>query len=185
MRHSAKSKDHGKGQRLAPPPVNDATTVRDTERTATVPPEMMQQAMQRLFTAYQQRVARVSQTDERLEQFRTNIRRDALEMSLTMQRSCQDLQHQQHAIEQIKSTLFEDVQDRVKSLEERLRSVMDQEMHVHQTIDRNTHRASIKALISEQEDVRKLVKELANRWIGHMRLAAQRRVRLVPMFFWK
>ena len=144
--------------------MNDATTVRDTERTATVPPEMTQQAMQRLFTACQQCVARVSQTDERLEQFRTNIRRDALEMSLTMQRSGQDIQHQQHAIEQIKSTLFEDVQDRAKSLEERLRSVMDQEMHVHQTIDRNTHSqcASIKALISEQEDVR-LVKELANR----------------------
>ena len=86
-------------------------------------------------------------------------------MSLTMQRSGQDTQHQQHAIEQIKSALFEDVQDRVKSLEERLHSVMDHEMHVHQTIDRNTHSqcASIKALISEQEDVRKLVGELANR----------------------
>ena len=70
-----------------------------------------------------------------------------------------------NAIEQIKSALFEDVQDRVKSLEERLRSVMDHEMHVHQTIDRNTHSqcASIKALISEQEDVRELVEELANR----------------------
>ena len=148
-----------------PLPVNDATAVRDTERTATVPPEMMQQAMQRLFAAYHQCVARVSQTDERLEQFRSNIRRDALEMSLTMQRSGQDIQHQQHAIEQIKSALFEDVQDRVKSLEERLRSVMDHEMHVHQPIDRNIHSqcASIKALISEQEDVRKLVEELANR----------------------
>ena len=148
-----------------PPPVNDATSVRDTERAATVPPEMMQQAMQRLFAAYHQCVARVSQTDERLEQFRSNIRRDALEMSLTMQRSGQDIQHQQHAIEQIKSALFEDVQDRVKSLEERLRSVMDHEMHVHQTIDRNTlsQCASIKALISEQEVVRKLVEELANR----------------------
>ena len=39
------------------------------------------------------------------------------------------------------------------------------EVHVNQTIDRNTHSqcASIRALISEQEDVRKLVEELANR----------------------
>ena len=69
--------------RPPPPPVNDATSVRDTERTATFPPEMMQQAMQRLFVAYNQCVARVAQTDERLEQFQSNIRRDALDMSLT------------------------------------------------------------------------------------------------------
>ena len=43
--------------------------------------------------------------------------------------------------------------------------MMDHEMHVNQTIDRNTHSqcASISVLISEQGDVRKLVEELANR----------------------
>ena len=42
--------------------------------------------------------------------------------------------------------------------------MMDHEVHVNQTIDRNTHSqcASISALISEQGDVRKLVEELAN-----------------------
>ena len=35
-----------------PPPVHDATPVHDTERSATFPPEMMQQAMHRLFVAY-------------------------------------------------------------------------------------------------------------------------------------
>ena len=88
-------------------------------------------------------------------------------MALTVQRAGQDIQHQQQAIEHIKSTLFEDVQERVKSLEERLRSVMDHEVRVNQTIDRNTHSqcASISALISEQGDIRKLVEELelANR----------------------
>ena len=38
-----------------------------------------------------------------------------------------------------KETLFEDVQERGKSLEERLRHVMDHEVLVNQTIDRNTH----------------------------------------------
>ena len=101
--------------------------------------------------------------------------------ALTVQRTGQDVQHQQQAIEQIKDTLFEDVQGRVKSLEERLRSVMDHEEHVNKTIDRNTHSqcASISALISEQEDIRKLVEELANR----LERVAQRRVRLVLMFF--
>ena len=108
---------------------------------------------------------RVVQTDDRLEQFRSTIRRDALDIALTVQRAGQDMQHHQQTIEHIKSTLFEDVQERVKSFEERLRSVMDHEVHVNQTIDRNTHSqcASISALISEQGDVRKLVEELANR----------------------
>ena len=116
--------------------MDDATPVRDTERTATFPPEMMQQAMQRLFVAYNQCVTRVTQSDDRLEQFRSSIRRDALDTALTVQRTGQDVQHQQHTIEQIKSTLFEDVQERVKCLEERLRSVMDHEMHVNQTMNK-------------------------------------------------
>ena len=59
-----------------PPPVHDATPVHDTE---TFPPEMMQQAMHRLFVAHNQRVTRVANTDDRLEQFRSTIRRDALD----------------------------------------------------------------------------------------------------------
>ena len=111
------------------------------------PPEMMQQAMQRLFVAYNQCVNRVARTDDRMEQFRTNLRRDAL----NWQRTEQDVQHQYQAIAHIKETLFDDVQERVKSLEERLRHVMDHEMHVNQTIDRNTHSqsASISAITEE------------------------------------
>ena len=56
-------------------------------------------------------------------------------------------------------------QERVKSLEERLRATLDHEVHVNQTIDRNTHSqcASIKALIAEQHELRKIVEDLANR----------------------
>ena len=100
-----------------------------------------------------------------MEQFRTNLRCDALELALNVKRTEQDVQHQQQAIINIKETLFEDVQERVKSLEERLRHVMDHEMHVNQTIDRNTHSqcASITAIIAEQGDIRRLVTDLANR----------------------
>ena len=95
-----------------------------------------------------------------MEQFRSAVRRDALELALTVQRTDQDVQHQQQAIGRLRETLFDDVQERVKSLEERLRGVIDHEAHVNQTIDRNTHSQS--ASISAA-DIRKIVEELANR----------------------
>ena len=60
---------------------------------------------------------------------------------------------------------FDEVQGRMKGLEERFRGIVDHESHVNQVIDRNTHSqaASICALIKEQEDVRRLVRDLANR----------------------
>ena len=83
--------------------------------------------------------------------------------------------------------LFEDVQPRVKSLEERLRSATDQMDHIAETTDRNTHSqcASTRALISEQEDIRKLVEGLANRLDQSQEQATQRRVRLVLLCFLK
>ena len=148
-----------------PPPGNDAPPPRDTDKTPIIPPEMRQQAIQRLFVAYNQCVHRVAQTDDRMEQFRSNLRRDALELALNVQRIEQDLQYQFQATARIKETLFDDVQERVKGFEERLRHVMDHEAHVNQTIDRNTHSqcASISAIIDEQGDIRKLVEDLASR----------------------
>ena len=67
---------------------------------------MMQQAMQRLFVAYNQCVNRVAQTDDRMEQFRTNLRRDALELALNVKCTEQDVQHLYQAIAHIKKTLF-------------------------------------------------------------------------------
>ena len=105
--------------RPPPPPGNDAPPTQDTDRTPTIPPEIMQQAIQRLFVAYNQCVHRgVAQTDDRMEQFRSNLRRDALELALNVQHIEQDLQYQFQASARIKETLFDDVQERVKSLEE-------------------------------------------------------------------
>ena len=65
----------------------------------------------------------------------------------------------------MKESLHDDVQERVKGLEERLRQLMDHEVHVNQTIDRNNHSqcASIEAIIAEQRDIRKVVEDLASR----------------------
>ena len=124
---------------------------------------MIQQAMQRLFVAYNQCVTRVAQTDGRLEQFRSAIRRDALDIVLNVQRNSQDLQHQGQSIERIKHTLFDEVQGKVNHLEEKLRMWGDHMDGITKTIDRKTHSrsASITALIREQEDIRQLVERLA------------------------
>ena len=148
-----------------PLPENDAPLPQDTDRSPVVPAELMQQAMQRLLAAYNQCAHRVAQTDDRMEQFRSNLRRDALELAMNVQRIEQDLQHQFQATARIKASLYDDVQERVKCLEEKLRHLMDHEVHVNQTIDRSTHSqcASIEALVAEQSDIRKLVEDLASR----------------------
>ena len=81
--------------------------------------------MQRLFEAYNQCVARVAHTDDRLEQFRSTIRRDALELALSVQRNSQDIQHQKHNVEQVRCTLFDEVQEKMKNLDEKIRLVGD------------------------------------------------------------
>ena len=121
--------------------------------------------MQRLLAAYNQCTHRVAQTDDRMEQFRSNLRRDALELALNVKRIEQDLQYQFQATARLKESVHDDVQERVKGLEEKLRHMMDHEVHVNQTIDRNAHSqcASIEAIIAEQAELRKVVEDLASR----------------------
>ena len=77
-----------------PLPENDAPTSQDTDRTSESSTELMQQAMQRLLAAYNQCIHRVAQTDDRMEQFRSNLRCDALELALNVKRAEQGLQRQ-------------------------------------------------------------------------------------------
>ena len=118
-----------------PLPENDAPTPQDTDRTPENFTELVQQAM------------------------------DALELALNVKRIEQDLQYQLQATARFKESLHDDVQERVKGLEEKLRHLMDHEVHVNQTIDRNNHSqcASIEAIIAEQRDIRKVVEDLASR----------------------
>ena len=102
-----------------PLPENDTSIPHDTDRTPENPTELMQQAMERLLAAYNQCAHRVVQTDDRMEQFRSNLRRDALELALSVKRIEQDLQYQFQATARLKESLYDDVQERVKGLEEK------------------------------------------------------------------
>ena len=84
---------------------------------------------------------------------------------MNVQRNSQDLQHQGQSVERIKHTLFDEVQRKVTHLDERLRMVVDHIEGITKTIDKNSHSkcASITAMISEQEGIRRLVEELAKR----------------------
>ena len=122
--------------------------------------------MERLFHAYNQCVTRVAQTNDRLEQqFKSTIRQDALEIAQCVQQNSRDLQHQGHSVEQVKHTLFDEVQGKVTHLDYSLCRVLDHLESITKTIDKNTHSrsASITALISEQEDLRRMVDDLARR----------------------
>ena len=130
--------------------------------------DAIQQGIQRLYTSYHQCVTRVAQVDDRLEQFRAAIRQDALEMALTVQRVSQDLQHQGQGLEQIRHTLYDLVQDKVDNLEDRFQKFTEFTHAITATIDKNEHEkcSSIGKIIHEQEDVRRLAKELASQTFG-------------------
>ena len=159
-RHSADFRGRTMPRPPPPPP-----PVQGSGETTALTPEMIQQAMQRLFFAYKQCVTRVAQTDDRLEQFRSTIRRDALDLTLNVQRNSQDLQHQGQKVERIKRTLFSALQGKVNHLEEKLRMLGDDMDGVAKTIDRNEQSkcASITVMVREQKDIRQLVGELAKR----------------------
>ena len=125
----------------------------------------IQQGIIRLYASYQQCAHRVAQADDRLEQFRAAIRQDALEMALTVQRVSQDLQHQGQGIEQIRHTLYDMVQDKVDHLENQFQKFTKLTHNIMATIDKNEHGrcSAIGQIICEQEDVRRLVEELAKR----------------------
>ena len=90
--------------RPPPPTIDDALPAQDIDRSSEFPPGTMQQATQRLFVAYSQCVNRVAQTDDRMKQFRTNLRRDALELALNVKRTEQDVQHLYQTNAHIKRT---------------------------------------------------------------------------------
>ena len=133
-------------QRTMPRPLPPPPTQGSEEPTAFTP-EVIQQAMQRLFAAYNQCVARVAHADDRLEQFRSTIRQDALDIALRVQRNSQDIQHQEHSVEQIRRTLFDEVQVKVNTLDDRIGMVGDQLDGVTKTIDRNTHTHKVPLLM--------------------------------------
>ena len=123
-----------------------------------------QQAMHRLFVAYNQCVSRTNHVENRLEQFRHAIQRDATDLALVVHGHDQKVNGHCLELRQLTESV-EEAQARIAELDTLAQKMLQHEQHFNQTIDRNTHSqtASITAIIDEQQDLRKLVEELASR----------------------
>ena len=137
-----------------PPPPQTSESVRA---------ETDQQAMQRLFVAYNQCVGRTNHIENRLDQFRHAIQRDATDLALVVHGHDQKVDGHCLELRQLTESVKE-AQARITGIDSLAQKMLQREHHVNQTLDRNTHSqtASIVATIKEQEDLRKLVEELAS-----------------------
>ena len=124
-----------------------------------------QQASSRLFTAYNQCVSRTGQLENRFDQFRFEIRRDATEMALVLQGHEQRVSTHSRELRQLHES-HEEMQGRITGIDNLSKTIIDHDHHVTQEFDRATHsqKASICGLIKEQEDLRKMIEELAGRF---------------------
>ena len=141
--------------RPPPPP-----QISDTSRV-----ETDQQALNRLFTAYNQCVGRTGHLEHRFDQFRFDIRRDATDLAIVVQGHDQRVNSHYRELRQLTESL-EEAQSRIAGLDTLTKTILAHDRHVNQTIDKNTHSqsASISGIIEEQEDLRKMVEELASRF---------------------
>ena len=124
-----------------------------------------QQALSRLFTAYNQCVAGqvnlrtglisfALRSEEMPQRWRSSSKVMNNESALTLERYGQLTES------------LEEAQSRISGLDTLTKTILAHDHQVTQTIDKNTHSqtASIVGLIEEQEDLRKMVEELASRF---------------------
>ena len=126
--------------------------------------EVDQQSMNRLFIAYNQCVSRANHLENRFEEFRHAIRRDATDLALVVHGHDQRVNEHCRELRQLTESV-EEAQARISGLDTLSKTILEHEHHVNQTIDRNTHSqtASISGIIDEQQDLRRMVEELASR----------------------
>ena len=138
-----------------PPPQTSETPRMETD----------QQALNRLFTAYNQCVGRTGHLEHRFDQFRFDIRRDATDLALVVQGHDQRVNAHSRELRQLTESL-EEAQSRIAGLDTLTKTLLAHDHQVTQTIDKNTHSqtASIVGIIEEQEGLRKMVEELASRF---------------------
>ena len=127
--------------------------------------EIDQQALSRLFTAYNQCVGRTGHLENRFDQFRFDLRRDATDMALLLQDHDQRVNAHTREIRQLTESL-EEAQSRIAGLDTLSKTIIEHDHNVTQEFDKATHSqsASICGLIEEQEDMRKMIEELASRF---------------------
>ena len=140
--------------RPPPPPQSSETAARA---------EGDQQSMNRLYVAYNQCVSRANHLENRFDQFRHAIHRDATDLAIVVHGHEQRVTGHSHELRQL-SEAIEDVKAKIVGLDNLTKKMLEHEHHVNQTIDRNTHSqtASINGIIDEQQDLRRLVEELAS-----------------------
>ena len=149
---------HGVWQNPTPRP----PTPPQTEEPVNV--VQLQHAMQRLHEAYTQSVNRTNHVEERLDQFRNAIQRDATDLTLVVQSHEQSVVDHRREIQQLNAAVKE-TREQLKGLDQYSQEMVQHEHQVSQTIDRNTHsqNASICALTKQFEDMHKMMTELASR----------------------
>ena len=103
-----------------------------------------------------------------MEQFRHGIRQDALDIALTLQRVMQDVQDQGQGIEQNRQALFNIATEKVETLDTRFQKYDEFVQTVLEKTDKQGHEVctAIGRIIHEQEDIRRIVEELARRVDG-------------------
>ena len=86
-------------------------------------------------------------------------------MALILQGHDQRVNTHCREIRQLTESL-EEAQNRIAGLDTLTKTILEHDHHVNQTIDKNTHSqtASICGIIKEQEDLRKMIEELAGRF---------------------
>ena len=126
--------------------------------------EVDQQSMNRLFVAYNQCVSRTNHLENRFDQFRHAIQRDATDLAIVVHGHDQRVTGRCQELRQLSESV-EEAQARITGLDTLSKKMLEHAHHVNQTIDRNTHSqtASINGIIDEQQDLRRLVEELASR----------------------
>ena len=126
--------------------------------------EVDPQSMNRLYVAYNQCVSRTNHLENRFDQFRHAIQRDATDLALMVHGHDQRVTEHCRELRQLTESV-EEAQRLITGLDTLSKTMLAHEHHVNQTIDRNTHSqtASINGIIDEQQDLRGLVEEMAGR----------------------
>ena len=100
--------------------------------------EVDQHSMNRLFGAYNQCVSRTNQLENRFDQFRHAIQRDATDLAIVVHGHDQRVTGHCQEIRQL-SEAVEEAQARITGLDTLSKKMLEHDHHVNQTIDRNTH----------------------------------------------
>ena len=126
--------------------------------------EVDPQSMNRLYVAYNQCVSRTNHLENRFDQFRHAIQRDATDLALMVHGHDHRVTEHCRELRQLTESV-EEAHTLITGLDTFSKTMLAHEHHVKQTIGRNTHSqtASINGIIDEQQDLRRLVEEMAGR----------------------